>query len=58
MSQHHPTPVEDYTTPFLVMFFVLVFMGLFTLWAVFGYMASLVTSYVLHLLIGRLPRRS
>ena len=56
MSQP-PGRVEDYTKPFLVMAFVVVFTGLFILWAAFGYVISLVTSLLLHIAIGMIPKR-
>ena len=52
-----PGRVEDYTKPFLVMAFVVVFTGLFILWAAFGYVISLVTSLFLHIAIGMIPKR-
>lgn len=52
-----PGRVEDYTKPFLVMAFVVVFTGLFILWAAFGYVISLVTSLFLHIALGFIPRR-
>lgn len=54
---HHPREVEDFTKPFLVMAGVVLFTGLFMLWAAFGYLASLATSAVVHAAIHRLPRR-
>lgn len=52
-----PGRVEDYTRPFLVMAGLSLFMSLFTLWAVFGYLASLLTGLGVHLAIDRLSRR-
>ena len=49
--------VEDYTKPFLVMAYVVLFTGLVILWAAFGYVASLVTSLFLHILLRHVPRR-
>ena len=44
MNKHHNTPVDDYTNAFLVSFGVLVFMGLFAIWAIWGLiMAGLVS---------------
>ncbi|EPX80873.1 hypothetical protein [Litoreibacter arenae] len=56
MSQR-PGRVKDYTKPFLVMAFVVVFTGLFLLWAAFGYAVSLVTSLFLHIALGLIPKR-
>ena len=54
----HPTGrVEDYTVPFLVMAFVVLFTGLFILWAAFGYVISLVTSLFLHIILQHIPKR-
>ncbi|MEM9432662.1 MAG: hypothetical protein AAGA12_01970 [Pseudomonadota bacterium] len=58
MPDRHIREVEDYTVPFLVAFCVLIFIGLFTLWAMFGYAVSLLSGYVMHRVIARLPRRS
>ncbi|SFR56436.1 hypothetical protein [Litoreibacter janthinus] len=52
-----PGRVEDYTKPFLVMAFVVIFTGLFILWAAFGYVISLVTSLFLHIALGFIPKR-
>lgn len=49
--------VEDYTKPFLVMAYVVLFTGLFILWAAFGYVVSLVGSLFIHILIKQIPRR-
>jgi len=57
MSNYPIREVEDYTMPFLVMAFVLLFMGLFALWAVFGYLVSLVTSLFVHAAIRAIPNR-
>jgi hypothetical protein len=55
--QHNTREVENYTMPFLVMAFVLLFMAMFTLWAIFNFAVSLVTGLVVHLAIDRLPIR-
>ncbi|GFE63463.1 hypothetical protein [Litoreibacter roseus] len=57
MSHRPIREVEDYTKPFLWMLCVLLFIGFITLWATFGYLASLLSGAVAHLFIGRLPRR-
>ena len=49
--------VENYTIPFLWMAGLVVFLGLFVLWAAYGYLASLVTAFFLRLGIDRLPRQ-
>lgn len=49
--------VEDYTMPFLVMAFVVLFTGLFILWAAFGYVVSLVASLFVHIILRQFPRR-
>jgi hypothetical protein len=54
---HQTREVEDYTKPFLVMAFVILFMGLFTIWAVFSFAVSLVSGLIVHLAIDRLPAR-
>ncbi|WP_281857106.1 hypothetical protein [Litoreibacter halocynthiae] len=56
MSQP-PGRVEDYTKPFLVMAYVVLFSGLFILWAAFGYAISLLTSLFLHVILQKIPRR-
>ncbi|RLJ60487.1 hypothetical protein BCF46_0688 [Litoreibacter meonggei] len=56
MSQP-PGRVEDFTKPFLVMAYVVLFTGLFILWAAFGYAISLLTSLFLHVLLQKVPRR-
>ena len=38
--------VENYTTPFLVSAFVVVFIALFTIWAVWGLLAAGLVSWV------------
>ncbi len=57
MPDPHMREVENYTTPFLAMMFVIFFTALFTLWAMFGYVASLLSGLAVHLLIDRLPKR-
>jgi hypothetical protein len=54
---YQPGRVEDYTVPFLVMAFVVLFTGLFILWAAFGYVFSLVTSLFIHIILRHIPRR-
>ncbi len=49
--------VEDFTTPFCWMAGVLAFMGLFAIWAAFGYVFSLVGAIILRWGITQLPRR-
>ena len=49
--------VEDYTSAFLWMAGVTLFMALFTLWAAFGYVASLATALFVRAGIALLPRR-
>lgn len=57
MSRHPIKPVEDFTNAFLVMAGLLLFMGLFAVWAIFGYVVSLLSGFGMHLLIKRIPRR-
>lgn len=54
---HHPREAEDYTKPFLFMAFVILFMGLFTLWAIFNFAVSLISGLAVHLAIDRLPAK-
>lgn len=54
--QTHPKPVENYTNTCLVLFCVLIFMALMTIWAAFGYFASIITGFFAHLAMRRLPR--
>lgn len=56
-KQQPPGPVENYTDAFLWSAGVALFMGLFVLWAVFGYAAPLVAGFVLRLGIDLLARR-
>ncbi|MEP3347853.1 MAG: hypothetical protein ABJN34_02475 [Litoreibacter sp.] len=49
--------VEDYTMPFLVMAYVVLFTGLFILWAAFGYAVSLFISLIIHAILRAVPRR-
>ncbi|MEM9584444.1 MAG: hypothetical protein AAGA08_15150 [Pseudomonadota bacterium] len=49
--------VEDYTNAFLCMAALLVFMMLVALWAVFGYVMSLLTAAVFFKALRYLPRR-
>lgn len=55
--RRHTKAVEDYTTACLCMAGVLLFMSLFALWAVFGYLASLGTALFLRAGIEMLTRR-
>lgn len=48
--------VEDFTVPFLWMAGLLVFMGLFALYAMFGFLMSLASALVLRGLIDLLQR--
>ena len=48
--------VEDFTQPFLWMAGLVVFIGLFTLWASFGYLVALAAGLVLRGLIDLLLR--
>ncbi len=48
--------VENFTVPFLWMAGLLVFMGLFTLYAMYGFLTSLASALVLRGLIDLLPR--
>jgi len=48
--------VEDFTVPFLWMAGVVVFMGLFTLWAMFGFLMPLAGALVLRGLIDLLQK--
>lgn len=57
MERHHPREVEDFTGAFLVSAGLVVFIGLVVLWASLGYLAALVTSFVLRRLIDWLPIR-
>ncbi len=58
MPDPHRREVEDFTKPFLAMMFLVLFTGLFVLWAAFGYVASLVSGLAMHFVIDRLPRRN
>ena len=58
MSDREIREAPNYTQAFLVMAGVSLFIILFALWAIFGYIASLISGYGFHLLIGRLPKRS
>jgi len=49
--------VENYTTPFLVMAFVVLFTGLFILWGTFGYGVALVASLFVHVILRQFPKR-
>jgi hypothetical protein len=55
---NHPSRVEDYTLPFLVTFFVLIFTGMCTLWAVYNFAVALTLGILVHLLIDRIPVRN
>lgn len=46
--------VEDYTIPFLVSFYVLVLMGLCTIWAIWGYPVALFVAFGVHLWLARI----
>ena len=48
--------VEDFTVPFLWMAGVVVFIGLFTLWAIFGFLMPLAGALVLRGLIDLLQK--
>lgn len=48
--------VEDYTTPFLVSTFVLVFMALLAIWAVWGLIAALVLGWLADIAMIRISR--
>ncbi len=48
---------ENYTTPFLWSAGLVVFLFLFTLWAAYGYLVSLITAGFLRAGISMLPRR-
>ena len=43
--------VEDYSTPFFVSAFVLCFMGLFVIWAVWGLIGAILVGWVADRLI-------
>ena len=46
MPERQPIqPVENYTVPFLVSFCVLVFIGLFAIWAVWGLLMAAFTGW-------------
>lgn len=53
-----PGRVEDFTKPFLSVAFVLLFMGMFTVWAIYGYLVALLLGLSVHVAIDLLPRRS
>jgi len=57
MQNNHPREVENFTGPFLVSAGMVVFVGLIVLWASFGYVAALVSGFVLRRLIDWLPVR-
>ena len=49
--------VENYTVPFLWAAALVVFIGLFTIWATFNFAMSLLTGFILHQVIKFLPTR-
>lgn len=53
--QQHPGRVEDYTLPFLVVTFLLLLMGMWTIWVVYSFAVALTFALVAHLFIGLLP---
>ncbi len=58
MQNRRYSEAPNYTQAFLWMAGLSLFIVLFALWAAFGYVVSLISGYGLHLLIGRLPKRS
>lgn len=48
--------VEDFTVPFLWMAGLIVFMGMFALWAMYGYLVALASALVLRRVIDLLSR--
>lgn len=48
--------VEDFTVPFLWMAGLIVFMGMFALWAMYGYLVALASALVLRGVIDLLSR--
>jgi len=48
--------VQDFTSAFLVSTFVLVFMALFAIWAIWGLIAALGTGWLAHMSLARLGR--
>lgn len=56
-NRGHIGRVEDYTVPFLVSFYVLVLLGLCTIWAVSGYPMALFVCLITHVGLGRLIAR-
>jgi len=51
MSDHPAKAVENYTTPFLVCAFVLLFASLVLVWAAYGFVSALIVSAGLNMLI-------
>lgn len=51
----HPGRVEDYTTPFLVASFLVVLIGLCTLWATYNYAVAITFACFVYIGLGRLP---
>ncbi len=49
--------VEDYTNAFFVSLFVLVFMGLFAIWAFWGLLTVMGVTFVADKLIGKPGRK-
>lgn len=45
-ERRHLEPVEDFTTPFLWSFLVVIFMGLFAIWTIWGIIAAALTGWV------------
>lgn len=58
LSERPYREAPNYTQAFLWMAGLSLFILLFTLWAIFGYIVSLISGWGVHLLINRLPRRS
>ena len=46
VDQHHNTPVANYTNAFLVSFGVVVFLGLFAIWAIWGLIVAGLVSWM------------
>jgi hypothetical protein len=57
MQNKHPKAVENYTDAFLCSFGLLIFMGLFTLAAIFGFFWAIMAALTLNLGITYLIRR-
>lgn len=63
MRDHSVGRVENYTGPFLVMFYVLTLMGLIAIWASSDYLVALMVGFGAHAYLSRklsikLPGRS